>query len=424
MIPSTLAKWLEGVALHLNHPLQASKGKSIFVIGPDEHNKELIGRLAQEVQQRIAFTGWCGELLHRLPGGETLSHGVIVSTHPHCSETNYLAELLKHHWPQCELYHRANFEVDNGAQPLDDATSGDITFVVQGPWIKGGTTTYGTDSTIDSIRRYYPKSRIVLSTWKGNTPSHSDIDDVIFSDDPGPLPPLKSIDLKPNNINRQILSTKRGLLSVRTPFAIKIRTDCGLNSAAAWITFDKYSREFGKPADFNERVMVLRYFTMSMKGIERLPYHVSDIFQVGRTEDLLRIWDKPMMSWNDATYFQHAKHNKRVSTFSPFLSRFAVEQYLHLPADVLSGVTSGDDLMTAKHMKNYDDYLADNFIVAEPESCGLVAQRFENSFNWRKQRWNCVSESDWYRMAIGEPLPSIDPRRMLSTINARRIGRF
>ena len=109
----------------------------------------------------------------------------------------------------------------------------DITIVFQGafkPYV-----TQGKESFLRNVRkakRVLPGAKIIVSTWKGaEIPSGLVVDDIVFSEDPGALPPLKLTDDKPNNANRQLLSTQAGLAAVTTPYAVKLRSDCYLEHA-------------------------------------------------------------------------------------------------------------------------------------------------------------------------------------------------
>lgn len=100
----------------------------------------------------------------------------------------------------------------------------EITFVVQGPvQIFDGRDQpeNATELCISSIRKYFPDSTILLSTWHEQDLSGLDFDELVENEDPGPLDygPIRG------NINRQIVSTRNGLQNVKTKWAAKIRSD-------------------------------------------------------------------------------------------------------------------------------------------------------------------------------------------------------
>lgn len=169
----------------------------------------------------------------------------------------------------------------------------EITFVVQGPVVTGIT-----NNCLTSIRRYYPGATIILSTWKGTSLDGLDYDNVVTSADPGDcglmFPNLSNV----NNINRQIVSTRNALNNVNTRYAVKTRTDfisvnCNLKQY-----LDKY-REYTIDSSlrcFSERIIAL--------GAHRMyPYFVMDFVFAGRTRDLKKLFEIPLMSRDDSQYF-------------------------------------------------------------------------------------------------------------------------
>ena len=94
----------------------------------------------------------------------------------------------------------------------------EITFVIQGQVVDA------TKKTIASIRKLFPESKVILSTWKGENIDEIFTDKVIENIDVGPTVIEFNKNLKPRtvNINRQIVSTINGLKSVDTKFAVKI----------------------------------------------------------------------------------------------------------------------------------------------------------------------------------------------------------
>ncbi|MBF4366086.1 WavE lipopolysaccharide synthesis family protein, partial [Vibrio anguillarum] len=103
-----------------------------------------------------------------------------------------------------------------------------ITFVVQGP-VQASASRQQisgiTEQCLKSILRFFPKSTIILSTWKGQPLDGLDYDQVLELDDPGSNTVFyDGKPLKLNN-NRQMYSTHMGLKAVKTPYAVKLRTD-------------------------------------------------------------------------------------------------------------------------------------------------------------------------------------------------------
>ncbi len=173
----------------------------------------------------------------------------------------------------------------------------DITVVVQG--LVG----VHTKRCLASIRKYLPRSTIVLSTWKGSNVMGLEFDEVIFNDDPGGYPYERG-KKRLNNVNRQIVSTLAGIRIARTKYVLKFRTDFILKGRKFLKYFDRY-------AAFNSHLKILEKRVLSCSIYARDPsndscpyaFHPSDFIFFGLKEDVLNIWDIPLMSKNEAGWF-------------------------------------------------------------------------------------------------------------------------
>ncbi|HEU4686594.1 MAG TPA: WavE lipopolysaccharide synthesis family protein [Nitrospira sp.] len=275
----------------------------------------------------------------------------------------------------------------------------DITIVYQGPVASG------TDATADLIRRTrqaLPHSPLVLSTWDGCQTSGLDVDHVIFSEDPGGLPGIKRRDGagEPNNVNRQLRSTQRGLADVATPYAIKIRTDCALDNAAFLQTYEAISAVSPEP-----RLLTSSLFTIDPLMFEQMPYHVSDWFQFGPSALLRRYWSAPFMSAADASFYErhpYARHSTYLDR--RFRTRLAVEQYLAVQFagglgypvpryhnDLSDGVLVGHRRFLARHV-----------IPVDPWNIRLRFPKYEWAYRSSFQRLNCLLFPDWHDLYLQE----------------------
>ena len=128
---------------------------------------------------------------------------------------------------------------------FEKISENEITFVIQGPIIKANDATNKssdfnrkfteghikeddvTKKSCESIRKYFPKSKIILSTWENSNSEDLNIDMKIESIDPGASnyyykdQKIKKL----NNINRMLVSSYKGLISVKTKFSVKLRSD-------------------------------------------------------------------------------------------------------------------------------------------------------------------------------------------------------
>jgi len=178
-----------------------------------------------------------------------------------------------------------------GVEQLSPVYASECSFVIQGPiTISNGENV--TQRLIDGIRSNYPESEIVLSTWSSperviNTTK------TIFSKDPGVIEGVKSKFFQ--NLNRQIVSTKVGLLSSTRKYSFKIRSDFYFINQVD--LFDIINRllttTHKKPTIFNQPV-IMSFQTPSIDI-----YSLPDWLNFGQTIDLLKIWDISLATVSD-----------------------------------------------------------------------------------------------------------------------------
>lgn len=305
-----------------------------------------------------------------------------------------------------------------------------ITLVFQGPVIEGP---QGTARCIRLTRRFLPRSRCVLSTWTGSDVTGLLVDRVVFSDDPGWLPGIKLRNgaAEPNNVNRQILSTRQGLQDVDTEYAVKIRTDCALNHAALLSTIRRF-QDAG--VDVGRRILTSSLFTVDPLMFEQMPYHVSDWFQFGSTSVLQWYWSVPFMTEPDAQFYECHPHVGH-STFMDrrFRSRLAVEQHLatHYAEQLGYPVPRYHNDIAQTVMKGHRDFLGRHWIIIDPWDLGLEFPKYEWAYRSNFQRLNCLLFLDWYELYRdqgGKPLASLPSgllaKRRKQKQLARRLGRW
>ena len=102
-----------------------------------------------------------------------------------------------------------------------------ISFVMQGPIHKEKNVT---KNCCKSIRKFFPESKIILSTWKGSNSDDLDIDEKIESEDPGSNIFYYNNHKLENNVNRMLRSSLNGLLAVNSEYSVKLRSDNYLQS--------------------------------------------------------------------------------------------------------------------------------------------------------------------------------------------------
>ncbi|KAB0676011.1 WavE lipopolysaccharide synthesis family protein [Aureimonas leprariae] len=279
----------------------------------------------------------------------------------------------------------------------------DVTIVMQGGLAVGWDVAY----SAAHLRTVMPGARIVLATQKAAAKGYERtdaFDEVVLTDDPGALPPVKLIGA-PHNINRQILSSRAGLAVVTTPYAMKLRTDAYLLSRKAvdlWSRWGEGGR--GDRAKGKGRILVINLFTLNPGFDERLPWHVSDMFQFGRTEDLRAFWNAPPMDFGTNVHYEtHPFAEGSLPREREFRSRFATEQWLTL--GWLYGEPSRfpirfhNDVSLAM-VRQFEADLTDNFVVAHPTDIDLEMPKHRYVYGSRYFNTICYSFEDWKRLAF------------------------
>lgn len=295
-----------------------------------------------------------------------------------------------------------------------------ITIVFQGPW---------NDRLRENIaraRECFPAAPIVVgSSDERMREAFSPTDDVILAmvPDPGPLPAYMGGKHAPlNNVNRQIISSRAGLAFAATPYAVKIRTDCTLDSRAF---VDIYQRLMVCDA-VAAPLLASSVYTLHPDGIEGFPFHVSDWFLFGPSEALRAYYDVPLMTRQDASWYERFPRERGSHYFArQYRSRFSPEQYLAVQNARKDGyiVPRFLDDARAEVLESYRAYLASRFIVCDLSQFGLVFEKYRRVSQSHYQFFNCVWGSDWRAMAEasrGAALVDINLGRRGPTLRHRK----
>ena len=187
----------------------------------------------------------------------------------------------------------------------------EIDVVIQGPVSRkkvSGSEMGETEAVIASVRRWLPGAAIILSTWQGAELSGIEVDQVVLSDDPGSFA-FADDEKHRNNINRQIVSTSAGLRAARRPYALKLRSDTRLDHAGFLDWFERFPARNAECKILEKRVLAWSVGTMhpgkfpSEANPMRVLFHPSDFVFFGLRQDVMNIWDVPLMVESDMRFF-------------------------------------------------------------------------------------------------------------------------
>jgi hypothetical protein len=245
--------------------------------------------------------------------------------------------------------------------------SKDISVVVQGPI---HTQDNLTKRVLESVRTHLPDSQLILSTWKGSKVDGLDCDILLLNEDPGALEkqPIS------RNLNRQIVSTRNGIMASTRIFVLKLRTDCMLSGKGFLSFFEKFPNRNPKYSVFKNRVVTITLYSRNPRCYYHL-FHPSDISQFGKREDLLLNWDIPLLSQEEKQIFIPESY-----IFIECLKKRRTESYLNQKFSIMG-------------FKYSENYLINNFVFLEPEIYGIVL-----SDSLLRHSKNTYSQTEWEKL--------------------------
>ena len=278
----------------------------------------------------------------------------------------------------------------------------DITVVVQGPVVASADRNMDegiTEKCLASIREYLPGAKVLLSTWRGQPVEGLDFDELLLNDDPGVNISEYDAAGTPDhsNNNRQIVSSRNGLAAVKTPYAMKLRSDNYLVGSQ----FKELQKRFSKRCDedrwFNERVVANNTFTRDYSKGKRVVFHLCDFFYFGRTEDVRALW--AMDNLPDLS-FDQTKIGQKQYDGAP---RYKIDCTQKL---FLAAIKQFDPQLHLNHLQDISPELitrseriyANNFVIGEPEIIGLgLCSKFgpQERANRLSGRLTYVNFDDW-----------------------------
>lgn len=273
---------------------------------------------------------------------------------------------------------------------------------------------------VRNTRKVLPGSTIILATWEGaEIPKCLGVDEVVFVEDPGALAPLKLIDNKLNNINRQIASTRAGMRQVKTRYAVKLRTDSFLEHASFIDFYEKQVRRDGR----SNRIVTSAFFTLDIRVFERIPYHVSDWFQFGLTDVLRAYWNVPFMTEEAGRYYETHSHVSGSNVFERrFRAQFAVEQYICMNYAGTIGYLVPEHISdtAAGVVADSQRFVATEVLVLDPWQCGFLLPKYQWVHVSVWQRINNLMHIDWLALSAQSALDDTEPADLQAALASRQ----
>lgn len=284
----------------------------------------------------------------------------------------------------------SNIDYENyGGSKIDSA---DISVVVQ-----GYADSYYTRNLICSIRKYFPDSQIILSTWKECDTSIFDCDEIILNEDPGNCNSGRwenhSID---NNGNRQIVSSKAGVEMATRKYTLRLRSDLLLLGDDISAFFEAFNKKQGEFQFFSKRMIIGELYTRKKfnyyygpdsYSVDK-PLHPSDWFVFGLTEDIKKFYSyiEPMQLADMKDYV--CKNEKKVVKNKYLYTwRYTTEQYMfysvvkHFRPEIKfeDWTDTNKDLMLKSKSILFDNFIILNFLQHKILNQKYTAYCFANT---------------------------------------------
>ena len=275
--------------------------------------------------------------------------------------------------------------------------------VIQGQLFKAEK--YSTLDVLKSARQFYPQAEVILSTWS-NTEISEELrllcDHIVLTDDPGDM----TVGATPININRQLISTKRGLAMASRPLIIKTRTDLCFtsNSLLEFMTLGlartpAYSVGKGHVcvADFSTRTHLAEW---------KVPFWVCDFIYAGYREDILKIFAVDLYPKALFEYYLNNQKpdymHKQRDCFRYTPESYITYNYLSLGRDIPFDNSFDKN---SEAVTKYEELLINNLIVLGSKQLGVESLKYHLPLISTRKRLTYPKWRSLYTKYHPHPLP-------------------
>lgn len=245
--------------------------------------------------------------------------------------------------------------------------------------------------TLLSIRKYLPNAEIILSTWMGTSVNNLDYDKLVLSEEPQSFLYSSRENSKINNINKQIVSTIEGIKISTGKYILKLRTDFLLTGNSFLNFYEQFHSDDSDFAIFGHMVIACCYFSRDPRRINQL-FHPSDIAFFGFKDDLLNLFDVPLMTEAEQFYIKNKK--------GEFFNRYLPEQHVFI--NFLIKNKKNIMMSSQRQSSNYlieqtERYFANNFIFLNWRQFNLLPPTKLNNY-YDNDYFSCVTHIEWKKL--------------------------
>lgn len=275
--------------------------------------------------------------------------------------------------------------------------SSKISVIIQGPIFRDENHLLTTKHVIESVNSILPHAEIILSTWKNSDISDLVFDKLILNNDPGNFMVLLEGNEFELNLNRQILSTRNGLLMASRQYAIKLRTDTIIKNSKFLQYYMKFS-DFDETFRFVEsRIITSNISSFSPMKSKRL-FNPGDHFFFGLATDLLNYFDLKLLNLKDINRFSISSnlidHEKILSSeqyiFINFINKFLKVHFSYLN-------------QFNKNLREISEkIIANNLVIVDNLRLGIESLKYPHySYSMKKMRYYYYySYFEWHLIYI------------------------
>lgn len=307
-----------------------------------------------------------------------------------------------------ELNYAKRWKLLLGVEKTETINDEEITFVVSG--LVSGSKKFNCLKALKSIRKFFPKSQIILSTWIDQDTSEIEslCDKIIKSDAthvkcaniPCSVNPYVS---KINTINLQMVSVYEGLKEVKTKYAVRFRSDFYLKNRNFLRIYcqdnERYLKRNNNYKIFDSKVLIPSFLTRNpSKNKGWYTFETSDCFAFGLTKDLISKWNGQTESESSLCYWSSPSEKKSYYNPRHSNSQYTTEQYglIRLMQNKLPEILLPQtycDVSQADFITNFHHVLVNNFFVYSLTRLGLVSK-----FNHDSQAKKAFKHQDIARL--------------------------
>jgi len=263
----------------------------------------------------------------------------------------------------------------------------DISIVVQGPIIRQSAfniTDEVTKVICIRLKKIFPQSELILSSWEGVIVSDIPYDKLVLSKDPGGTWfNYENYDLL-NNCNRLIVSTQAGIKAATRKYVFKVRSDLFVFSRSFLNYFYKFSHFDEKYKCVKNRIIAFSIY--SIKGHKtclftmKRPYHISDWAYFGYKEDLWDLYNVPLTKEPEFSQWFLTRCKDFFDIEPHRLWKMPPEQYItssFLKKHVNLELQHTTDLSN-NNMELSERLLANNFLILDQTQFSLISLKYVN----------------------------------------------